>query len=210
MSTILSEWRPLVEFLYFISGIILSFGVALTVIQLYLIRYDRISRLEKAESEKAIDFSSRYLNNFVPLHSALKDYEKAHNTSFDWSQKFNKIPTEKQVAMMKSMINDIDYMKLINRCLNELEAISSAFVHGIADKDVGFGIIGRSYVNTISSYTALLAIFGSDDKNRHYSSIIDLHEEWNAKIREGDIKSNIEKLQNKLQNMSGKNTSTPK
>ena len=59
--------RNLLELLYFISGLITAIAALLGLKQLQLLKTDIRTRNERAAREKAIEFSIRYSDIFVPM-----------------------------------------------------------------------------------------------------------------------------------------------
>lgn len=62
--------------------------------------------------------------------------------------------------------------------INEVASISAAFVHGVADEEVGFSIIGRTFCAAVDADYDIIAIGHSEDVHPHYESIVSLYKIW--------------------------------
>jgi hypothetical protein len=81
--------------------------------------------------------------------------------------------------------------------MNELEAISAAFVTGVADECCGFEIIGGTFCATVQSVYDVLSVTGGKVR-RHYRSIVKLYDLWAPRLSEADLRSEKERIEKRL------------
>jgi hypothetical protein len=60
--------------------------------------------------------------------------------------------------------------------MNQLESMAAAFVSGVADEQVGFRAIGRTYCFTVEHNYDLLAFARTGQANPYWANIVDLSE----------------------------------
>jgi hypothetical protein len=199
---IIVEARPFVEFLYFLVGIALAIGLYLTRSQLLEMRRDSRTRSQRSSKEKAIEASTRYLENYVRLTNEY--YRKSK---------------EKGLKSYRGRVGDFTFESLspesvsgasdkleggdVAAPLNELELIASVFVTGVADERTGFKIIGRSFVATVEAHYDVITILRVEESGQPYwYNIVELYNLWSNRLRRADLSSNLVKLQENLNALS--------
>ena len=71
--------RALLEALFHLSGVLLAVAAVLGLQQIRLLKKDIRIRNERGAKEKAIEFSSRYLNNYVELDGSSRNTRALRN-----------------------------------------------------------------------------------------------------------------------------------
>jgi len=198
----LAGLRPWVELLYFASGIVISVSVVYGLKQVRLLKRDIRLRNERAAKEKAIEYSSRYLDSYVQLSNAfLHDCDGAKlGSSYsgpigdftDGSLLAN--PGALELARSRFKLNSCV------RALNELEAISAAFTSGVADEGTGFNIVGRSFCKNVQ-YDYDVISFARDARSGapgYWSNIVRLYEIWSPRLEEADLRQVRERIDDRI------------
>jgi hypothetical protein len=196
----MSLLRCYLELFYFGSGIVLA-GVAIYGLkQIRILKRDISVRNERAAKEKAIEYSSRYLNVFVPL---IDKYSEAY--------------TSRNLPSYSGPVGDFTSASLSDRhrglalkrfqvgewrfAMNELEAIAAAFTTGVADEGCGFEIIGGTFCGTVQSNYDILSMTGGSVR-RYYKSIVKLYLMWAPRLSEAELKAEKEEIDKRLAKIS--------
>ncbi len=184
--------RPYAELLFFIAGVGLFIISAYGLRQVRLLKEDMRTRSLRAAREKAIEATSYYLNEFVPQYNkvwtrwqkaGLGSYEGRVDSDFD----FDSLPSDVRERGLKRF-----KMFIGSNAFNAMELVASYFTTGVADEEVGFHIIGRSYCGTVGSNYDVLAICHSTEgsakaKSRFYMPIIELYRTWSARLSKDEL-----------------------
>jgi len=86
--------------------------------------------------------------------------------------------------------------------LNELLVISAAFTTGVADEEVGFAILGRSFCATIAFEYDLLAFIRRDEAvHGHYETIVQLYQLWAPRLSKAELEKEKQAIETKIAGM---------
>ncbi|SRR6266700_1807434 len=201
----MTNLRAILELAYFVSGVLTAGAALFALQQLRLLKFDIKMRIERAAKEKAIEYGSRYLSNYVMLAKYQVDQTKI------FPQYCGPAPDQHSSFCRKSL----DKHGLGNAwkrwdderwlpALNELQAIASSFVSGVADEEVGFGIFGRSFVRAVETHYDLLCLANDGKPNGYFSSIIALYKSWRPRLTTEELRAAKEGIEAALErNTSG-------
>jgi|SRR5579872_1549453 len=188
MQQFFTEVRPWAEFAYFLSTIVLAIVAVFGLQQISLVKRDIRLRSDRAAKEKAIEYSHRYLTIFVPLYDeCTDDRTKKGIVGYDG-------PIGDSTAGSLGAADQRDALKKMGPVVhfwlpafNELQSIASAFMVGVADERVGFGIIGRTFCHTVRSNYDFLAAVRREKTCPYYQSIVDLYQLWAARMSKAEL-----------------------
>jgi hypothetical protein len=181
-----STVRSVLEILYFMGGIVVAAASVVALQQLSILKRDIRTRNERAAKEKAIEYCTRYLTTYVRLDA-------------EWSQKRKdaKLPNyEGPVGDFSPGSIPLEYRALARArfaamawlpAINELAAISAPFVHGVADEQVGFEIIGRTFCAAVDLDYDIITLGHSEEVHPHYESIVGLHKVWKPRLTSAEL-----------------------
>jgi hypothetical protein len=199
MQILIRNW---LELLYFISGAITAIVALYGLKQLQLLKTDIRTRNERAAKEKAIEFSIRYADAFVPLSKTwLNEQTQADVplwysgpvTDFTWES----LPKQFRAAAQKKFS-----LHAWMAVLNELMVISAAFVTGVADEEVGFAIFGRSFCANVSfEYDLLSFIRKNEAVHGHYETIVQLYQLWAPRLSKSELEQEKQAIETKIAGM---------
>jgi hypothetical protein len=179
----LEHVKTFLEMGFFVAGIVVCIVSIISLKQLRILQADSLTRNQRAAAEKAIEYGDRYGSKFVPLHNA-----------WHQGQKENKIPsyagvvgdfsfgslskTEQETALLRS---DDKWLS----AFNELNTITDAFVHGVADEGIGYHSIGWSYCNTVETMydTICFAYTALPVKDDGKFGISGLYRLWSSRLK---------------------------
>lgn len=202
----MEAFRGLAELAYFISGIVLASVAIIGLKQVRIMKKDMITRMDRAAKEKAIEYSTRYLSNFVSLVSTFCNEYKKHNTTeykgsiSDFT--FNSLQ-EKHLDNAKKRFDILSWLP----AMNELQSIAAAFTSGVADDRTGFNIIGRTYCVTVQCNYDILSMSRQAKVCDYYQSIIDLYNVWAPRLNKAELEAERVKMEECISCIPDKNIS---
>ena len=189
--------KALLDIAYDISGVVLAIAAVIGLQQIRVLKKDVKTRNERAAKEKAIEYAGRYLGRYVQLDSEWmlkRDAEKLpkyEGPIGDFTRA--SIPVALREKMAKRFASVIWL-----QAINELAAISAAFVHGVADEEVGFCIIGRTFCAAVETDYDIIAFGHSEDVHPHYESIVSLYKTWKPRLSAAEMRHARSKLDAQL------------
>ena len=178
--------RALLEALFHLSGVLLAVAAVLGLQQIRLLKKDIRIRNERGAKEKAIEFSSRYLNNYVELDgkwTLIKDSKKIPRyagPTGDFTR--GSVPPQFREDAIKRFQSQ-EWLP----AMNELAAIASAFVHGVADEGVGCEIIGRTFCRAVESDYDIIAFARLEPVHGYYESIVRLYKIGRPRLNSAEL-----------------------
>lgn len=187
METILQQIRPWLELLYFLSGVFLACVALYGLRQVKLMKYDIQLRTERAAKEKALEYSGRYLSTEVSLDDRfIDDCTKAKLPSSYPGPigDFTAASVPREFVKAASRRVEIDSWRL---ALNELETIAAAFVNGIADEQLGFSIIGRSFCASVAQKYDVISGCRSDKAQPYFENVVTLYHIWAPRLSKSEL-----------------------
>jgi len=205
----IAEFRQWFEMLYFVSGIVVAIAVVYGLKQIRVLKKDIRLRNERAAKEKAIEYGSRYLCNYVHLETAFfVDYQSEKLRSY--SGPIGDFTSE-------SVLRDVKRLDMAQKryalpswltAMNELEAISAAFTSGVADEATGFKIIGRSFCGTVQYDYDLIALSRdrAKDARGYWSNIVQLYKMWSPRLKEAELRQAKEQLDSRIAAVAAQST----
>ncbi|MBK9927109.1 MAG: hypothetical protein IPP66_17715 [Anaerolineales bacterium] len=188
------EW---VELFNLLSGVIVCVAAIYGLQQIRIMKKDMQTRNERAAKEKAIEYASRYLSQYIALANVMfhertqKGIPGYDGPTGDFTR--NSIEP-KYLPDTAKRLN----MDSVLPALNELQSISCAFVTGVADEKLGFSIIGRTYCSTVASKYDVLSWLRSSNVYPHYQSIVDLYKIWSPRLTKAELESARENMDKQI------------
>jgi hypothetical protein len=180
------EAKDIVELTSYIATIVIAVAAVYALEQIRVMKLDMRIRNERAAKEKAIEYASRYLTRYIELYmpffeqrekAKLPSYEGEIGdftlSSLDKSQLATALKRYKLESWLPSM--------------NELQAIASAFMTGVADEGTGFDVIGRTFCSTVVSNYDIICICRQDTVEPHFQSIVALYQLWSQRLSKAEL-----------------------
>jgi hypothetical protein len=179
--------RTVLEFLYFISGIVLAIFAGYGIKQIRLMKADIRTRSERAAKEKAIETASDYLNGYVRLDGLFRDWCINEKIPYVYKGPIRDFTLESiPKNLIKTSAEKHQRAKWLP-AINKLESIAAIFTTGVGDEKVGFQIIGRSYCGTVANYYDILSINQLDKVNTHHRDIVKLFNIWSPRLSKSEL-----------------------
>jgi hypothetical protein len=212
--------RSVFEILYFLSGIIvaviafiglkqlkiglqqlqISFKqveigmnqVKVGIEQISLLKHDIEIRNKRLSVDKAIEFIQRFNSIIFPLETKVD--EKINKNGYQhYSEKIPDVwhfpfknNDDLNKAIEKVINTDADEL------FNELEIFSAAFISRLADEEIAFPPLGRTFVRLVEKYYDSFCVCRL---HAPYINTIKLYDHWKNKINKIEIDSKINKLE---------------
>lgn len=186
MNALITAARPILEALYFVANVLLVAGLGMAYRQLVLIKQDMRTRNQRAAAEKAIDACNHYLCGYVDLLSknhnekTLKKIPDYEGPIGDFTRR--SIPPALLESVRKRFELDTWLMPL-----NHLESIAASFVTGVADEQVGFRVIGRTFCLTVEDAYDIIAWARPEQPYGYWTSIVELYHMWRPRLTKGEL-----------------------
>ena len=156
-----------------------------------MLKEDILTRNRREACEKALEAATVYVREFIPNYNkyylSLKQANLSLYTGSIGDFSVNSLTlAEKQRALAR--------MKLLPGAgldaLNSLDLIASTFVHGLADDNVGFRTIGRSFCGTVANNYDIFALW----RNAHFDDTERLYQIWRKRISKEELEAARTKL----------------
>lgn len=180
-----------------ISGVLIAIAAIYGINQIRLMKVDMSTRSERAAKEKAIEYSEKYLQNYVISDMKfVSDYHEENLSPYD-----GPIGDFSPDSVPDKYIDSAEKKYALGSWLpavNLLEAIASAFTKGIADEKVGFDIIGRTFCSTVAHKYDVISLSRSDDVHPHYQDIVELYSIWSSRLSKAELEEARDDLEAKV------------
>jgi hypothetical protein len=180
-----------------ISGVIIAIAAIYGINQIRLMKIDMSTRSERAAKEKAIEYSEKYLHDYVGIDLRfLADCQEEDLGPYD-----GPIGDFSPDSVPDKYIDSAEEKFALGSWLpavNLLEAIASAFTKGVADEKVGFNIIGRTFCSTVAHKYDIISLSRSDDVSPHYQDIVELYSIWSSRLSKAELEEARDDLEEKV------------
>jgi hypothetical protein len=203
----LHQVRPWLELGYFIAGIVLAAAGLYGLQQIRLMKRDMAMRSQRAAREKAIEYVSRYFAEFVPLCNRFsREYMDQKLELYDGPVgdfTIASIPAKYRERAFKRF-------RLASwlPALNELHTIAAAFAYGVAEEQLGFQAIGRTFCASVASMYDILCQARTDSACRYYEGIVDLFRLWGPRLSKSELAALREQVDRRLATLTDGTGST--
>ena len=192
----IAQYKPLVEFLYLLSGPLMLLGLLIAILQLIFYRREAKDRFER----------ETIINSMNILHSKLKDICK-HISELKNLDSYHDVPEfEGEIKSLHraginctneclAKYNDDDnyeYYNIICDILNELETLSQYVLSGITNEELCYKLEGANYLEIVEDYKPFLAFEIEKEDDVFYENLKTLYQLWSEK-RSHDITFNEHK-----------------
>jgi hypothetical protein len=203
-----SDWllklRPILELLYFASGIVLTIVAIYGLRQIALTKSIANKNARRESIKFAADRCQYYSEVCVPLTSALLTAYKKQNLTFFNDQKFRVeggrvVDHNFNGAKIKACADGIPVIaQELSACLNSLETFAVPFVAGVADDELGFQVTGFSFCDTLEGLMIILFILLKGRNSHSFESCLKLYEVWHTRLEAEKMKPLIESMNEKI------------
>lgn len=192
--------KSIIENIYLLSGPILAILGITGIIQLILTKRVIITNSKREAANLAASQIEIYNNQIIPRMDELffcKEKNKLKKVKIEVGD-FNtgylkeKLGSEKIASLIEErIIIGIPFL----RVMNSLEAFSTYFIKGVADEEIAYSAVGRTFCNSIEDMFFDIASCRRKDDNSFQNSIA-LYKLWSNRIsKEKLMKEKIELME---------------
>jgi flagellin-specific chaperone FliS len=197
---IIDNSKSLLENLYFISGILILITIVIGLIQLFYTKKTLITNSKRDAATLAAQQVEIYMNRVIPLHNKLfhfeieKDLDKPKLEVGEFCTK-SLIETLGNDKYLEIMTDRVKVTPLTLAIFNSMEAFSVYFIKEVADEEIAFSSVGRTFTKSVESLYFDLANCRESKDSKSFQNLVELYTLWKNKLSK-------EKLQNDKHNLS--------
>lgn len=195
--------KSIVENLYLLSGPILTLLAIAGVIQLFITRKTLIVNSKRDAANLAAQQIKDYSTTIIPKMtkydlSLMKDKinsAKIEIGDFNVEYLIKILGKEKVSEVRKERLK---YLVLWLDVLNSMEAFATYFTKGVADEEIAFSSIGRTYCYSVENYFFEISNCRNLKDDNSFQNIIDLYTIWKERLKKIQLTKEQEELMLKL------------
>lgn len=195
ITSILTEIRPFLEAAAFLATVVVAFLAARGLRQIALMKYDIATKNDRAGRESAVHECQRYLCEFCKKNS-FYNYIASNKIAL-----YTGPIGDFTLGSLKGMDPELLKKRFDGPWLEEmniLDSISATFVHGLADEEVGFKIIGKTFCHSVQDRYDILASVRDATNVNYYESVVALYKIWSARLSAEELKSSRASIEQQL------------
>ncbi|QRX63651.1 hypothetical protein JS578_12475 [Dysgonomonadaceae bacterium zrk40] len=195
--------KSIVENLYLLSGPILTLLAIAGVIQLFITRKTLIINSKRDAANLAAqqikDYSVRIIPKMTKYDFSLIK-EKIEKTKIEIGDFNVEYLNQKLGAKKVSEVRNerLKFLVLWLDVLNSMEAFATYFTKGVADEEIAFSSIGRTYCYSVENYFFEIADCRNLKDDNSFQNIIDLYKIWKERLKKIQLTKEQEELMLKL------------
>jgi hypothetical protein len=116
---------------------------------------------------------------------------------------------------LKNKLGDNKYLEIVNKrfqftldaldILNAMEAFAIYFTKGVADEEIAYSSIGRTYCFVVKKLYFDIAYSLEDDNDKSFNNLIELYTIWSNRLKSEKLSKEKEKLLSELDCLKMKN-----
>jgi hypothetical protein len=197
--------KSIVENVSYLSGPIIALLGFVVFYQLRLAKKAIVITSKRQAAELSTKQIEIYYNVIIPLQSKFTNLivaEKFDNVEIRNLKKFtfSELSSGKEDNLLKeaefiskNVIPAVDAM-------NSMEAFSTYFTKGVADEEIAFSSLGRTFCSTVKKLSFVYCILRNDESHDvlPYENTIKLYDLWNSQLSSKRIESELKKKTEEL------------
>jgi hypothetical protein len=195
--------KSLIENIYLLSGPILALIGLTAIIQLRLAKKTITISSRREAAKLATNQVEVYHNRIIPLLNEIfdaKQKEKVDSIKIDIGE-FNRETIFGKLGIEKAKKLSLERMKIINpilQAINAMEGFSIYFTKGVADEEIAFSSVGRTFCFTVEDLYFDIAICIKKGEEDSFQNIIGLYKIWSSRLKKEKLDKDKEEILNKL------------
>ena len=198
--------KSIIENLYLLSGPILTILAVAGVIQIFIARKTLKVNSQRDAANLAAQQIKNYCEQLIPLMTkydfSLRD-EKIKEVKIEIGD-FNEEYLEQKLGketVMKIRIERMKFLVLYLDVLNNLEAFATYFTKGVADEEIAFSSIGRTYCSSVEGYFFEISDCRNLKDEHSFQNIIDLYKIWKERLNKIKLTKEQKELLKQINNL---------
>jgi hypothetical protein len=201
------EWidtsKSILENIYFLSGVILIITLVIGIIQISMAKKTIKINSNRAAASLAANQIQNYCTKIIELQNRLFFEEtktkvpiiKINVGEFNQSYLKEKLGEPTYFNNIKKRIPVALYVLDV---LNAMESFAIYFTKGVADEEIAYSSIGRTYCNTVEKLYFDIASCLEDENNKYFSNIRELYKLWSNRLKGEKLSNEKEQLLKEL------------
>ena len=195
--------KSIIENLYFLSGPVLAFLGLAAIMQLRLTKKAIVTSSKREAARLSAKQIDHYNNQIIPLLDDLfriRLKEKIEDVVIEVGD-FNREAVESKLGKEETKKIIVARIKLIIpvlRVINSMEAFSTYFTKGVADEEIAYSAVGRTFCNSIEGLYFDIATCLKKDEDSSFQNIIRLYQIWSARLKKEKLYKDKEKILNQI------------
>lgn len=196
MAEFLSQAKPYLEVLYYLSMLSLAIIGAIGLRQIFLLKCDIRTRNLRAANKEAIALIDRYLGKYVAIYD--KHYlqlTKDHVPKFDGEVDDFSLTQKSDLERTRNRFAQGKHWPDV---LNELEIIAAGINSRLANEELAFSSFGKSFCSTVESSYDIISFVRSKGTVKYCNNIVDLYRRWHARIKQMELERKKDQIDEQL------------
>jgi hypothetical protein len=178
--------KSILENLYYLSGILILISIIIGLIQLSIAKKTLKINSKRDAATLAANQVDIYMTRVIPLHNKLFHYENKEKIErpkvpvgeFTTEALIEKIGQDEYIKVVKERIK---LTSLSLATLNSMEAFSVYFMKEVADEEIAFSSVGRTFTESVESLYFDIASCRDKD-SKPFQNTIELYGMWKSKL----------------------------
>jgi len=203
---IIDTSRSVLENLYYLSGVLILISIVIGLRQLYLTK----STLEINSKREAASLAAKqvevYTTRIIPLlNKVFFEEQRQKVIHFDVE-----VDEFKASALIKNMgeekyqaaiLERIKICTIVLEAINAMEAFSVYFIKEVADEEIAFSSVGRTFTKSVESLYFDISCVLADDNDKSFQNLIKLYDMWSKRLKKERLERDKEGLTKQIENI---------
>lgn len=190
MNEIIATYRPLAEFMYFLTGPLILVWLMLASYQLRLTRKEMQVRFRREATLLTLDICDNKLKKAANLSSQVDKIASKMNTpSIPNVEGCDQSAFKGNRKWLKEFNSDDKlplYQKAID-ALSEIETFSEFIQFGLVDDELAFKLEGVFFLELANDLRPYLAAMRQNSNDVLYNNIVELEKEWLLRLEKSQL-----------------------
>lgn len=209
--TIFDDSKSLIENLSLLSGPVLAILGFAAILQLRLTKKAIIISSQRQAAELASKQIEYYTNVIIPLQDELFEIEESQKLkrlkfiglkNFTYEEIKSKIDNDK-IVDEQNKISIVNVTKIL-RIINAMESFSTYFTKGVADEEIAYSSIGRTFCHSVENYSFDISFMRPEKDKKAFDNLVFLYDIWQSRLNSEKIAKELIEKQQEFQNIQTK------
>jgi hypothetical protein len=205
--------KEIIEYMYYLGGAAIAIigflglkQLKIGLEQIKLSKMDIEIRSKREAALIAINQTEIYCNEIIPAHDDLFLTWDKYGIPIYSTDKATFDPDDnsyigfiKQLRKARSSLGEelvVEILKSELYLCNKLEAIATYFVTGIADEEIAFISIGRTYCKHVEEFSFTISKLSSE--SGYYKNVRRLYEIWHTRLNQQKLEEESKRISEEL------------
>ncbi len=201
--TFFNTSKSLVENLDSLSGPVIAILGIVGILQLKMTKRAIFISSKREAASLSANQIEIYNNQIIPLQNILFNQEVKEKI-----ERVDMIIGEFHIEAIKEKLGEkktrkhvIERLQLVSPILsviNAMEAFSTYFVKGVADEEIAYSSVGRTFCESVEDYYFDIATCIDKGEENRFQNIIELYKIWSARLKKEKLAKDKEAIIKKM------------